>query len=103
MTMEKSDSITLGITCRFDLSWVTEHFGYHHIGLFVRKVTEDSLAAKAGLQANDLIVAVNGLTYEENPQTYNIGRAEMADTGKMTLTVERYGEEGTFEVELTKE
>lgn len=103
MTMEKSDSITLGIQCRFDLSWVTEHFGYHHIGLVVRKVTEDSLAAKAGLQANDLIVAVNGLTYEENPQTYNIGRAEMADTGKMTLTVERYGEEGTFEVELTKE
>ena len=103
MTMEKSDSISLGMQCRFDLSWVTEHFGYHHTGLVVRKVTEDSPAAKAGLQATDLIVAVNGLTYEENPHTYDIGRAEMVDTGKMTLTVERYGEEGTFDVELTKE
>ena len=48
-------------------------------------------------------MAVNGLPYEENEYTLIFGMAEMADTGKMTLTVERYGEEGTFEVELTQE
>ena len=50
--------------------------------------------------------AILDVTYgqlTENPYTLTIGMAEMADTGKMVLTVERRGQEGTFEVELTKE
>ena len=101
---EKGESVDLGIEI-FDslLSWHAEHYGYHNVGVVVMSVEEDSIAAKAGLQATDLIVAVNGLPYEENEYTLIFGMAEMADTGKMTLTVERYGEEGTFEVELTQE
>lgn len=101
---EKSKSVKLGIEFSTSLkSWQKEYYGYRHLGYLVMSVEEDSIAAKAGLQATDLIVAVNGLTYEENLRALTIGRAKMADTGKMTLTVERYGEEGTFEVELKQE
>ena len=101
---EKCQTVDLGIEVYNGmLSWHAEYYGYHHIGDVVMSVKEDSIAAKAGLQTTDLIVAANGLTFEENPYTLEIGIAEMADTGKLTLTVERYGEEGTFEVELTKE
>ena len=103
MTWEKGNSIHLGFEYRNEMSWVDEHFGYHYTGYLVNVVDEDSLAAKAGLQLYDLITAVNGLTCTENPFALTYGIAEMADTGKMTLTVERYGEEGTFEVELTQE
>ena len=101
---EKSKSVELGFEYYNDfMSWHGEHYGYQNVGAVVMSVEEDSIAAKAGLQITDLIVAVNGLTYEENPYTLTVGMAEMADTGKMTLTVERYGEEDTFEVELTQE
>ena len=101
---EKGKADELGIvTYNTLMSWHGEHYGYHNVGVVVTSVEENSIAAKAGLQATDLIVAVNGLTYEENPYTLTIGKAEMADTGKMTLTVERYGEEDTYEVELTQE
>ena len=101
---EKLESVELGAELSTSLkSWQKEYFGYHHLGYLVMSVEEDSIAAKAGLQPTDLIVTVNGLDYEENEYAMTFGMAEMVDTGKMTLTVERYGEEGTFEVELTQE
>ena len=101
---QKAKTIKLGFEAGPEfLSWYTGHYGYHNTGKKVVTVEEGSVAAKAGLQPHDLIVAVNGLTYTENPYTLTIGMAEMADTGKMVLTVERRGQEGTFEVELTKE
>ena len=63
----------------------------------------DSVSISYGDIDNASTPLSEGLTYEENPYTLTIGKAEMADTGKMTLTVERYGEEGTYEVELTQE
>ncbi len=64
------------------------------------KLEQGSIAEKAGLKVHNLIVAVNGVPLTENEYALIQGIADMTETGKMTLTVERYGQAGTFEIVL---
>lgn len=92
----------LGVTVSGTRSWHAKHFGYENAGYVVKEVTENSPAAKAGLQLYDMIVSVNGTAYTDDP--YILLRANDAEdgTGPMSLMVERQGKEGLFEVTITR-
>lgn len=67
-------------------------------GAAVRSVTEDSPAEKAGLQANDIITAINGETISSRTELSKaISACSPGD--KLTLTVYRQGE--TLSIEVT--
>ena len=57
-------------------------------GVLVSSVTDDSVAAKAGVQAGDVIVSVNGSTVDDGSEV----REEMADVdpgAEFTLEIVR--------------
>lgn len=67
-------------------------------GAAVRSVTEDSPAEKAGLQANDIITAINGETISGRTELSK-AISECSPGDKLTLTVYRQGE--TLSIEVT--
>lgn len=97
-TMKKCRSVDTGIVDLTLPTWIAEHYGFHYGGHAVMKLEQGSIAEKAGLKVHDLIVAVNGVPLTENEYALIQGIADMTETGKMTLTVERYGQAGTFEI-----
>jgi uncharacterized iron-regulated protein len=66
------------------------------------KVVDDSLAAKAGLLAEDQIIQLNGQTISSRHMLVRLTRS--LDWGDMaTLTIVRAGEEKSFAIELVQE
>lgn len=77
----------LGVSVNSLSDQLKEHFGVKD-GVLVSSVTEDSVAAKAGLQAGDIIVSVNGSTVDDASEV----REEMADVdpgAEFTLDIVR--------------
>lgn len=70
-------------------------------GALVSKVSEDGPAAEEGIEAGDVITAVNG---EEVEDSRDLARkiAELEPDTEVTLTVHHYGEERKVEVTLGK-
>jgi serine protease Do len=81
-------------------SELAEALGYESSkGAFVSQVVPDSAADKAGLQAGDVIVSVNG----KSISTFSELRAKVATLGagkEITLGVVRDGKQKTFDVTL---
>jgi serine protease DegQ len=68
-------------------------------GAFVNEVTDDSAAAKAGIQSGDIITAING----NELHSFNELRAKIASLGagaKVELTIIRNGEKQNVDVTL---
>ncbi|MDF2153295.1 Do family serine endopeptidase [Vibrio sp. CAU 1672] len=83
-------------------SELAEALGYESSkGAFVSQVVPDSAADKAGLQAGDVIVSVNG----KSISTFSELRAKVATLGagkEITLGVVRDGKQKTFDVTLSE-
>ena len=63
-------------------------------------VVEDSPAAKAGLQAGDIVIAVDGVAIDQNNQFINMVVLEHRPGDTVTLTVVRDGEQMELDVTL---
>ena len=77
----------LGVSVSSLSDQLKEHFGVKD-GVLVSSVTDDSVAAKAGVQAGDVIVSVNGSTVDDGSEV----REEMADVdpgAEFTLEIVR--------------
>jgi len=80
-----------------DVSEETQSYGLPQ-GAAVKSVMEDSPAAKAGLQVNDIITHVNGTAITGSSNLVSVvGDANIGDTLKLTV----YRQGSTVELELT--
>ena len=61
---QKVGEMCLGPTKQIIKEGLSEYFGVKH-GALVRSVSEGSVAAKAGIKAGDVIIAVNGTAVDE--------------------------------------
>jgi serine protease Do len=77
----------LGITIEDLDTQLAEYFGVKD-GVLVKSVTDDSVAAKAGLKAGDVITSINGRkVYDTSDLTRALDRVE--STGELTIEVSR--------------
>ncbi len=72
---------------------------YHVLeqGTYIYSVTEDSAAAKAGLQSGDLVLKVNGKEITSTDDVKAMVQEAGVD-GKLTFTIVRNGQQGDIEV-----
>ena len=104
-TEEKGDTVrlSLGIKEGYEMaSWSARRVGFRNGGWLVQDVAKNSIAANAGLQANDLITAVNGVSLMDDNYILTKAAAELGEGEPLTLTVERRGNGGSFEVQLAQ-
>ena len=78
-----------------DVSAETQLYGIP-AGVAVQAVTEDAPAAQAGLQAGDVITAVNGIAMDSDALVEYVGSAAIGDT--LTMEIYRQGQTLTLSV-----
>ena len=71
--------------------------------LQVTGVQDDTPAAKAGIQADDRIVKIDGQTLEGLSLNDAVGLLKNSENDTVTLSIEREGEADLIETEVTKE
>ena len=98
-TMDRAELLNPGFVSEHAVEgWLASHFGYHSAGIHIKGVEDSSAADKAGLQANDLIIAVDGVQYADDACILEKGKEKMLDGNSITVTIERYGQEGTIDL-----
>ena len=73
------------------VSGFAEHYGFEHIGLWVTSVSSGSRADKAKLKEGDLVFAVDGVMWADDPMIIDRAKSVIAGGGKVVLSVERKG------------
>ena len=66
------------------------------------EVEPGSLAEKAGLKEQDLIISADGVKIVDDSYAVNKAKARIADGGSFMLTVERPGEKEPVDLVITK-
>lgn len=94
--LNKNDSNSLSES----LDGAYEGIGIIAIGNVVYQVYENSPAEKAGIQANDEIIKINGT--EINLENHDLITELLDKDGENTIVVKRAGESLTFKVEVAK-
>ena len=82
--------------------WDAASYGYHDGGKLVMEVDPGFLSEKTGLQAGDLIVAVDGVLFKDDRYIIEKGKARMAEGSIITVTVERPGQEGMLDLVFSR-
>jgi S1-C subfamily serine protease len=77
----------LGVSVNSLSDQLKEHFGVKD-GVLVSSVTEDSAAAKAGVQAGDIILSVNGSTVDD-PSDLREEISDLKPGAEFTLSIVR--------------
>ena len=95
-------SIDYGFAIDLIYEWDCDLYGYKHGGVCVSEVAPGLFAEKAGLRANDLIVSVDEINEDDVLYCLQRGGEIITDGGKITLKVERPGQEGTIELTVEK-
>lgn len=84
----------------YDLSdQLAKHYGATDGGALINEVVKDSPAEKAGLEAGDVIVKLDGNKVEDT-QEIREAIADKDDGDKVAVTVLRNGSEKTFDVDV---
>ena len=96
--VDRAKTLDLGEERKEVMTWLAPHFGYHYGGWYISKVSEGSIAGKAGLQPRDLIVAMDGAMYSDDQFIISKGKLKLLDGQPVTVTVERPGTEGTIDL-----
>ncbi|HEX4913751.1 MAG TPA: PDZ domain-containing protein [Vicinamibacterales bacterium] len=87
----------LGVTVQSLTRDLEEYFGAKNGGVLVSSVARDSAASKAGLQAGDVITAINGRSVTDQGELMR----ELSDAGgEVTLTILRDKQEMTLKATL---
>ena len=76
--------------------------GYHYGGYYIKEVISGSIADRAGLQARDLIISVDGIKEIDYPYCLDRGKAKLADGQEIIVTIERFAQEGTIDLVFKK-
>ena len=89
-TKRKSDLIGRGLVCNLVINSETaKHFGYQNTGEYIDIYNSDPIADYAGLQRGDMLFAVDGVKYADDPYTFEKGKARMVDGETIVISVER--------------
>lgn len=100
--MRKANTLMVGLTSGVLTHKDAIHYGFKHGGEYITEVVPNSIAARAGLKVGDLITAVDGVYYDENSYTLEIGKSKLVDGKSIEITVEKYAQEGTYTITMKK-
>ena len=100
--LQKDGSFRLGYIYSEVTPELASYYGYRNAGSCVTEVEPGSLAEKAGLKEQDLIISADGVKIVDDSYAVNKAKARIADGGSFMLTVERPGEKEPVDLVITK-
>ncbi len=91
----------IGIVGEDVSDYYSEHFD-RPLGVYIHSVTEGTDAVDKGLEAGDIVIAVNGITVT-NMEELNEVKNQFTTGDTITLTIDREGVVFDVDIELTEE
>ncbi len=100
--VEKADQFVMGWESIKIPEDYAPRYHYHHGGVYLYEIIPGGLAEQAGLKKYDLIFAVDGEKWVDNPYIFTYAKAKLADHQSVVFSVERYGQEETLEITVSR-